>query len=347
MFRTFRAMAVSACLAPLVAGAQAISPLGSPVWSTNAELLAVESVRELSSGDLIVLDSRGPALYLVSRDGTSARSLVTLGAGPGEVQRPRGLWALTGDSTAVPDVALRRLLILGPSGEPVRVESLPDVLPEMVFGISELAEGTTALFPATWSPTSGRSDSVPILRWRLRTSRLDTLGAIHRIRPEAARRGDLPQPPTGVVVLYLQNDVLIASATGRYGVLNAAQYRVDIYNAAGTRLVRGVPYSIPRVPTTEAERRRMAPGMIPAFKPPFTENGHHLDPSDRAWIRRSRRAGDSTYTYDVFSPRGVHERTLVFPNNGRIVAVTARGVYAVDRDDDGFEHLRRYSLPRP
>lgn len=347
MLRKLRAMTAFVSLVPFVAGAQAISPLGSPVWSTSAELLAVESVRELSTGDLIVLDSRGPALYFVSRDGTSARSLVTLGAGPGEVQRPRGLWALTGDTTAVPDVALRRLLILGPSGEPVRVEPLPDALPEMVFGISELAEGTTAVFPATWSPTAGRSDSVAILRWRLRSTRLDTLGAIHRIRPEAARRGDFPQPPTGLLVPYLPNDVLIASTTGRFAVLNAAQYRVDIYSAAGARLVTGVPYPIARVATTEVERGRMAPGMIPERKPPFTENGHHLDPSDRAWIRRSRRSGDSTYTYDVFSPRGVHERTLVFPDNGRIVAVTARGVYAVDRDDDGFERLRRYAHPRP
>ncbi len=270
MLRELRALAAFVSLAPLVAGAQARSPVGSPLWSTSVELLAVESVRELSAGDLIVLDSRRPALYLISRDGTSARSLVTVGAGPGEVQRPRGLWALTGDSTAVPDLALRRPLILAPSGVPVRDEPLPDALAQMVFGVSVPSEGTAALFPATWSPTSRQGDSVPILRWRLRSSRVDTLSPERRPRRV------------------------------HYGTLQF-----------------------------------VAPGMVPELEPPFTESGHHLDPTDRAWIRRSRRAGDSTYTYDVFSPRGVHERTLVFPNDGRIVAVTASGVYAVDRDDDG------------
>lgn len=327
----------------IVAQSRLIPP--APAWQATVEFTSVTAVRELSNGEVLVIDSQEQQLYVLGADGRTRRSIARGGAGPGEFRAARALMAMRGDSTALSDGALRRFVVFAPDGRAVQHIQLPEFVGEMALGATELLAGSALVYPARWSGDGARASEVPLLRWRLGATTLDTVGAIRRAALPPAMRESGRAAPAGLIVPYLPNDVLVASPAGGFGILSAEPYRLTVFNADGRLVASGRPVSIERVRTSDRERGMMPPGWIPETKPPFTELGHVVDAAGRFWVRRSRAAGSTTTTYDVFSPAGEHLGEVPLTENRRIVGAGARGVYLVRESDEGFQYLERYALP--
>jgi hypothetical protein len=82
----------------------------------------------------------------------------------------------------------------------------------------------------------------------------------------------------------------------------------------------------------------------PTAKPPFEPGSLRMDPRGRVWVRRYRAAGEPTL-YDVFGADGNHAGSVTFPARRTLVGFGARGLYAVEVDDDGQYWIERYALP--
>lgn len=330
---------------PGVADAQSRLSLPAPNWQPTAAFTAVVAVRELSNGDVLVIDSQEQQLYVLGADGRTRRNIARAGAGPGEFRAARALMAMRGDSTALSDGALRRFVVFAPDGRAVQHIQLPEFVGEMALGTTALASGSALVYPERWSAVGARATDVPLLRWRLGAASIDTVGAIRRAALPAAMRESGRAAPAGLIVPYLPNDVLVASPAGGFGILSAEPYRLTVYTAEGRLVASGRPVPIERVRTSDRERGMMPPGWIPETKPPFTELGHVVDAAGRFWVRRSRAAGSTTTTYDLFSPAAEHLGEIPLTDNRRIVGAGARGVYLVRESDEGFQYLERYALP--
>lgn len=106
---------------------------------------AIQTVRELPDGALLVADPLGKALYRVEME-TGSRTVVGReGQGPGEYLQPDAVWALPGDSTLLVDLGNGRLSAMGPDlsfgptqpialGEPRMGQPLVLAIPQGVDG---------------------------------------------------------------------------------------------------------------------------------------------------------------------------------------------------------------------
>ncbi len=88
--------------------------LGEPTGALADDFGAIQTVRELPDGRVLVADPLGKALYLVDMDGGSRIVIGRLGEGPEEYRQPDAVWALPGDSTLLVDLGNGRLVAMGP-----------------------------------------------------------------------------------------------------------------------------------------------------------------------------------------------------------------------------------------
>lgn len=318
----------------------------TPTWRAEAPFTSITGVRELSTGEVVVVDAREQRVLLVSSDGLERRIISAAGAGPGEVRQPMGALSMNADSTAVPDAALRRVLVFDPTGKVVRHVRVPETVSAMMFGASALLEGSYFIYPDRWSPVGARAATVPVMRWLLGDANVDTLAWIQRAALPAPLREADAGNPAGRIVPYLPNDVLVSGSGAAFGILHAQPYQVSVHSATGALVRKGPPVSITRVRTSASERSMMPEGWVPAEKPPFTETGHVIDRAGRIWVRRSRLAGSTDTTYDVFSPRGDHLAETTLADGRLVVGAGADGLYVMRQDEEGFQYLERYRMPR-
>lgn len=107
------------------------------------------------------------------------------------------------------------------------------------------------------------------------------------------------------------------------------------------------PPGWPRPPEAELERAAREALFIPDFYPPVSELIPGRDGT--LWIRREATwDADDTDTWQILGPRGDLLRTLTSPKTiGRIMAVDARGFWAVERGELDVPYVVRYSLGGP
>jgi hypothetical protein len=79
---------------------------------------AINAVRELKDGRVLVVDSRDKVVQLVDLKTGSATKVGREGQGPGEYSLPTAIVALPGDSSGIYDPLNQRYLIIGPDGKP-------------------------------------------------------------------------------------------------------------------------------------------------------------------------------------------------------------------------------------
>jgi hypothetical protein len=118
-----------ASLAPETTVAQA--SLGRPTATFPEDFGAIQTVRELPDGRVLVADPLAKELYLV--DLASGRRTVVgaQGQGPREYAQPDAVWPLPGDSTLLVDLGNGRLVALAPNLEfgPTTPISMSDFQP--------------------------------------------------------------------------------------------------------------------------------------------------------------------------------------------------------------------------
>ena len=104
-------LAVSAA-APEVGFAQL--QLGRPTAIFPEDFGAIQTVRELPDGRVLIADPLSKALYVVDMDAGTRTVVGREGGGPEEYRQPDAVWPLPGDSTLLVDLGNGRLVALGP-----------------------------------------------------------------------------------------------------------------------------------------------------------------------------------------------------------------------------------------
>jgi len=112
----------------LLAAQQSAVPLQSlikPDAAFDEPFTQIAGLRELRDGSVIVADFRDRTLQRIDLKAGTAVKLSRESSGPGEYAYPMGVYALSGDSTAVYDMGNQRYLVLDPSGKPAGTFSPP------------------------------------------------------------------------------------------------------------------------------------------------------------------------------------------------------------------------------
>ncbi|HSL82924.1 MAG TPA: 6-bladed beta-propeller, partial [Thermoanaerobaculia bacterium] len=78
--------------------------LGAPTATFPEDFGAIQTVRELPDGRVLVADPLSKAVYLVDLAGGRRTVIGREGQGPGEYRQPDAVWPLPGDSTLLVDL---------------------------------------------------------------------------------------------------------------------------------------------------------------------------------------------------------------------------------------------------
>jgi len=95
-------------------GASAQVQLGQPTAIFPEDFGAIQTVRELPDGRVLVADPLSKALYVVDMAAGNRTVIGREGEGPEEYRQPDAVWPLPGDSTLLVDLGNGRLVALGP-----------------------------------------------------------------------------------------------------------------------------------------------------------------------------------------------------------------------------------------
>jgi len=176
--------------------AQQPQPLGKLIAEYADPFSSVSGLRELSDGRLIVTDGREKLIQLVNFRTGQATRISREGAGPGEYAIAGRLLPLPNDQTLLVDLGNQRFMRIGTDGKVVETISppqLPVTLPPEREG--QLPPQAAAFLGRLMNPQgvdqqgrlyfqansfgsgeAGKVDSVPILRWTIGQSRVDSVG---------------------------------------------------------------------------------------------------------------------------------------------------------------------------
>lgn len=353
----------------LLAAAPAASDAQTPVLrlepprdSVAYEFTRVSSVRELSDGRLLVVDSRERNLILADPSSGAVEALGRTGRGPLEYERPTRLIALSADSTLLLDPGNRRwLMLVGPLI--VSTLSPSDSVVERagtaIFGADRLGHVvSTALIDREVVEGDRQRDRIAVRRTSRHTAATDTLlvikGAESQVEVETisggVRRNVLE------LAMSVPEQVLLFS-DGWIAIARQRPYRIEWRAASGDAMVGPVlPWPNPRVSAAEIElyRKSMEQQLgrsIPApltglrfvdVVSPYSTNALQALPNGNLLVAKSRWSESQGTEYDVVDRRGRLVGQVRLPTNIRIIGVSARYVFTVSVDDDGIETLRRH-----
>jgi hypothetical protein len=174
-----RRVVTAALLLSLPAGLLAIpsAPLAAqirlaqPTAALSEDFGAIQTVRELPDGRVLVADPLGKALYLVDLAAGRRTVVGREGQGPEEYRQPDAVWPLPGDSTLLVDLGNGRLVALGPDlsfgpTSPISVGE-PQLGGPMVFAIPQGIDGEGRIYARAMGGGLGGGaypDSADILR---------------------------------------------------------------------------------------------------------------------------------------------------------------------------------------
>ena len=334
-------------------------------------------MKELANGGVIVADESEKTVVLIDSAWSSSRPVARQGQGPLEYSFPATVLPYPADSTLVFDLLQRRLLMLDPTGIPVRTISLPQ---SVGFGTELKSDGQGNVFlranplPTPGQMRAGPPDSAALLRWHLASGRIDSVASIRLPHLEGSGNG------AGFVMMIqpmTPTDQWAVTADGRTGFAHPSPYSVDWLTPDG-QWVRGpaiayVPVAVVEADKAEWQRASQETGSMsisiplgggaaaisegpapsgpppgmpelkwPTHKPPFLEQSVLAGPGQKLWILRTQPAGEALNRYDVVDSTGsVRERVTVAAGS-RVVGFGASSVYVVRTDEEGLQWLERY-----
>ncbi len=350
--------------------------LGTRVAAISEPFSDAMGMAELPDGRVIVSDRVEKTYSLADFSSGSRRTIGRNGTGPNEYQFPFGPIRWRGDTLLGHDPNNRRFLKILTSG--AIVGSVPFAEPR-VGGVTGWAapRAVDATGHVYWDtpiidmqPAVKRSTKARIIRW------LPGMGepeefmqfADHSEFEHSYRYRPMPQ-----------TDAWVVDATGRIGILSAAEYRLRWYKD-GKLVETGPPIPFTPVRLTAAERdafraqkalepsgggvsigggpsstsRTQDPARVraawpdsifPDVMPPFEMHGALLPANGDVWVRRTGPASQTSARVDILDVHGKLRAILRLPPRARLFALGSRFVYLLAVDTDGFQTLVRYDYP--
>ena len=348
--------------------------LGSRTGTIAEPFSDAMGLAELRDGRAVVSD-RIERVYARVDFSTGLREPIGRnGTGPNEYQSPFGPIRWRADTLLAYDPQNRRYLKVTPDGTINGSFAFPDGRSSGITGFAAPRAVDTSgriywdMAIIEMQPVLKRSMKARVVRWL-------PGNASPEVAMEFADHGAFehelrfrPMP---------QTDAWVVDASGRIGILSAAEYRLRWYRD-GALVETGPP--VPHTPTriTGAEREAFrarkalepasggsvggtggAPGVLgmeraraawpdsifPEVMPPFEPAGVFVAPDGNIWVRRTGRASTPNALVDVIDAKGALRARLRLPRRARLFALGARGVYLLTVDSDGFQVLERYAYP--
>jgi hypothetical protein len=192
---------------------------------------------------------------------------------------------------------------------------------------------------------------------------IDTLTGQHF----GARQGPVTMNGRSMIFVGVANPLqtheqAVLFASGEIAIAHFSPYRVDWRARDGT-IRRGTPVSEPVVPVTSAIKKRFAedykrhndgsPVLTvdwfppwPATVPPFLGAALVAGADGMLYVTRTRSTTTEPLVVDAFDAAGRLQARATFPAGSRLLAVTGRGWYLAQRNDDDEERLVRYRRVR-
>lgn len=348
--------------------------LPAPERVLPVDFTQVRGIRELPDGRVIISDRLDRGVVVADFGRGTTTPIGRTGSGPAEYRLPTGLTPMAGDSTLLVDEGNQRLAVIGPDLKIHRSFNLmlPGIgVPLGARGVDR--RGRFHLQIPGWIH-SEPGDTVFVVRYDPRTRRVDTLA---RVKGSTPRRNS--QTMGIPYVLFAAQDVWNMTPDGRVAVVRSGDYHVDWYDADG-RMVKGPPIAFERRPVTMEDRiahtrrfmenssisgreangglsplpqemldedniRRVALAQEAAeVHPPFNEVTPLVGADGTLWVERSMRLG-TPQTWDVIGGDGRLVARMQMPRGRRLLGLSARWLYAVATDEDGLQHVERYTVP--
>ena len=252
--------ALVAAVAPLQISAQARS-LGQPAARFPEDFGAIQTVRELADGRVLVADPLGKALYAVNMDAGTRTVVGSEGQGPEEYLQPDAVWPLPGDSTLLIDLGNGRLVALGPdfSFGPTMPIGLSEPRPgtPLVLALPQGVDARGRLYARQMGGGLGRQppDSAAILRID-RASRSGEPVASFKLQDMTQTTSGGPNNRSVMIspIPLSPEDAWGVAADGSIALARAGDYHVDWISPDGS-VTSGppVPYEALRIGTPEKE----------------------------------------------------------------------------------------------
>jgi hypothetical protein len=346
-----------------------------------------EGVREMRDGRVIVIVGIDDVIRIVDLATNTIASFSQKGDGPGEYRLPNQLFALPGDSTAVMEASWRRMLVVLPNGRPGGFlnprpsiaslgEASQDIHAQQVDSRGRFY-GRGAVYRMNGGVLQ-QNDSIPIVRWTLNGSRLDTVGylaqppnnvkAASRGRNQIIRVGGGGGP-------FGPRDAWTVAPDGRVAVISASTYSITWTDPNTGKRTTLPPIPHVKYPVTDAHKRQWmdeqgiggggaACGDNGCSKVPITRRqvqepadwggtflpvfrsaeALRFSPDGMLWVKRFGPVGAAP-TYDVIDRAGKLAHHVVFPQGVRLLGFGANGaIYAARTDDDDLQYLQRYRI---
>ena len=343
----------------------------------------IGSIRELSDGRVIVVDTRELTVKLLDFRAGTATAIGRSGEGPGEYRWPSRLYPLRGDSTLLHDGAGGRLMIIQPDGkpggfyDPNQVETDSGVARVRRFNL-RFSDGRRYLYGEAQPIKFGANgamelaDHSAIERLEFSTKKRDTIG-YWPVRKDANARliagvGVVTQPRMDPWPVW---EHWLVSPSGRIAFVFPDPYRVEFVDAAG-KVTRNPPISYQRIKVDDAlkkqhEEERSAqvmamrynrgggssmelmrrpytpPATWPEFLPPYRGSGQ-VSPDGLIWVQRMTAAGRPPL-YDIIDGNGKLFEQVELPPRTKLVGFGLKSVYLVRFDQDDLQYLQRHALP--
>jgi hypothetical protein len=352
--------------------ALACGPAESQTLNLESKLPAsfggLSNVVELRDGRVAFADTKAK-LFLrgdlksgkVDTIGRRVDSLSKAGSG-NEYRFPGWVAHLAGDTIALVDFGAIRTTAWSESGRPLGVLPIKEVAgntPVLLY--DTVGHGYKIDYQAViGGGEPGRTlrpDSIPVLRYAMKTGMVDTVALLAGPEYGDATFGEQVQQAAKV---FAPNDFFGVLPDGTAWVARGRENRVDWRSPDG-RWTVGKTHGYTRVPVTQADKDRVLAqvrehgkqfGMPQDLKIvyPFAETKPPFEfalgrPNGEVWLQRSRPREDAALIYDVFNRKGGWEREVAFPA-GSLLAGFGNGqsVYASVKNEDGTRTVARFQL---
>jgi len=237
--------------------------LDQPTATLPEDFGAIQTVRELPDGRVLVADPLGKALYLVDLSSGSRTVVGREGQGPEEYRQPDAVWPLPGDSTLLVDLGNGRLVDLGPDlsfgpTSPISVGE-PQLGRPMVFAIPQGIDGEGRIYArAMGGGLAGGGaypDSADILRID-RGTRTTEPAARFKIQSVTQHTsGGANNPNVAITPIPLSpEDAWGIAPDGSVIVARSSDYHLERISLDGS-VTRGpaIPFETVRIGTAEKE----------------------------------------------------------------------------------------------
>lgn len=353
-----------------MAVAQSAPPFAQQLAVIGADFSSILSVRELSDGQVLLVDYQKHNLLTLLNPVTKKKVRVgAYGEGPGEYESLSELTALGKDSTVM-------LQSGGKLWQLLRRDSVIK-LPDLARGKRSPDGNSFAGMDARWNwlrvvGLGGKSkqsrlaplyaDSIGLIRTSVQ-GKTDTLARLKGYNlgqvvryPIVNGQGGLNFEVMNPLTTYEQAK-LFRDGTIAIALLNP--YRVDWILDNGTRL-RGKPLEASVALSTQAKEMLASQHMLnrdgtavfkasdfPPFPrdiPPFVRRALHAGADGRLYVLRTIIDKDGPSTYDVFDRAGKRTQFRL-PNRALLVGSGERGLYVTLKDDDDVLSLALFKYP--